>query len=284
MKLNLETIQTAVDRRWKNIHAVCADQRCRNTMLMRSVPQSRVGIRVGDLWYCGIDCFADAALVRFSAFCESRVIEMPHNPRLSIGLVLLSKGLLTDYQLRSAMAESQLHCEELEVTLVRLGLVTEKQLAAARAAQWGCPVLGQDSIRHPIEADIPLTLLRTSSAAPLRYSQNGKRLLMGFVYRVEHRLLLAFEQVTGCRAEPCFITQKEFEDQMASLTFVPECDEFVHENSLTPGQMASIVAQMAVEATARNAGFVQCRDYLWTRLFGSKRTIDVLFRTPNRCS
>jgi hypothetical protein len=101
------------------MHVVCAFRKCRNTMLMRSVPQSRAGMRVGDLWYCSVDCFAEAAFVAFSAIEERRVIEMPHNPRLSIGLVLLSKGLLADDQLRLAAEESQQCGEELEVTLLR---------------------------------------------------------------------------------------------------------------------------------------------------------------------
>jgi len=252
-------------------------------MLMRSVPQNRVGIRVGDHWYCGVDCFAEAAFLRFSALREGRVIEMPHNPRLSIGLVLLSKGSLTDDQLRYAIAESQQRGEELELTLTRLGLANEKQLAFARAAQWGCPVLGQEGVREPIEADIPAILLRSWCAVPLHYSQNGRKLLMGFVYRVEHRLLLALEQVTGCRAEPCFITPTEFEEQMARLTAVPDCDVVVEEEPQTPKQMANTVAQLAMEAVARKAIFVECRDYLWTRLSGSRRTVDVLFRTPNQC-
>lgn len=266
------------------MHAVCAHRRCRNTMLMRSVPKSNAGIRVGDLWYCGVDCFAEAAFLRFSAFREGRVIEMPHNPRLSIGLMLLSKGFLTDAQLRFAVVQSQLHSEDLETTLVRSGLTSQKQLAAARAAQWGCPVLGQEGLSQPIEADIPPTLLRTCWAAPIRYSQNGTKLLMGFVYRVEHRLLLALEQVTGCRAEPCFITETEFKEQMARLTTVPERNEVVYEELQTPKQMANTVAQLAIEAAARKVSFVECRDYYWTRLFGSRRTIDVLFRTPDQCS
>jgi hypothetical protein len=194
----------------------------------------------------------------------------------------LSKGILTDDQLRSAVATSQQSGEDLEVTLVRLGLANEKQLAAARAAQWGCPVLGRESIRQRVEADLPTTLLRTCWAAPLRYSPNGKSLLMGFVYRVEHRLLLALEQVTGCRAEPCFITRTEFEQQMAWLTVVPDFDEVVHDEPQTPKQMANIVAELAIEATARKVSFVQCRDYFWTRLFGRRRTVDVLFRTADR--
>jgi hypothetical protein len=107
---------------------------------------------------------------------------------------------------------------------------------------------------------------------------------MGFVYRVEHRLLLALEQVTGCRAEPCFITETEFEGQMANLTVVPGSDEVVHEEQQTPKQMANTVALLAIEAAARKVSFVECRDYFWTRLFGSRRTVDVLFRTPDRCN
>jgi len=282
MNLKLQHIQSAVRRSWKDMHAVCAHRACRNTMLMRSVPQSRVGIRVGDMWYCGVDCFAEAAFVRFSALRDGRVVEMPHNPRLSIGLVLLSKGFLTDDQLRFAVATSQQNGEDLDLTLVRLGLANEKQLATARAAQWGCPVLGGESVRQRVEADLPTTLLRTCWAAPLRYSHNGKSLLMGFVYRVEHRLLLALEQVTGCRAEPCFITQTEFEEQMKWLTVVPEFDEVVHDEPKTAKEMANIVAWIAIEAAARKVSFVQCRDYFWTRLFGRRRTVDVLFRTADR--
>ena len=119
---------------------------------MRSI-QSRVGINVGQLWYCSVDCFATAARKRFSMLSGASILEMPHHPRLSIGLVMLSKGYLTDDQLRCAMAESRLHGEELEAVLIRLGLVSERQLATARAAQWGYPILGQDRMGQPVEAD-----------------------------------------------------------------------------------------------------------------------------------
>jgi hypothetical protein len=71
---------------------------------------------------------------------------------------------------------------------------------------------------------------------------------------------------------------------MARLTTVPERNEVVYEELQTPKQMANTVAQLAIEAAARKVSFVECRDYYWTRLFGSRRTIDVLFRTPDQCS
>jgi hypothetical protein len=284
MRLNLQYIHSAMDRTWKNTHTECAFPKCHNTIPMRSVPQVRGGMRVGDLWYCSAACFADAAFVRFSAIQERRVIEMPHNPRLSIGLALLSKGLLADDQLRLAVEESRHRGEEIELTLLRMGLTNERQLATARAAQWGCPVLRQDGLRDPIVADIPASLLRACQAVPMSYSQNGKRLLMGFVVRVEHRFLLALEKVTGCKTEPCFITHTDFEEQMARMTVVPDCNAVLHEDPQTPREMANTIALQATETCARTAIFAECRDYLWTRIIGDRRTVDVLFRTPNRCN
>jgi hypothetical protein len=191
---------------------------------------------------------------------------------------MLSKGYLNDSQLRLALAESQLHGEELEAVLIRLGLASERQLTAARAAQWGYPVLGQERFGRMIESDIPFKLLRSCSAAPLHSSTAAKRLLLGFVYRVDHGLLNALEQMTGFRAEPCFIAPTEFAEQMERLTSVPAFEEVVFDDLKTPAQMGKTVGGFAVEVGAREARFAHCRDYAWTRLSGKRQTVDLLFR------
>jgi hypothetical protein len=278
MKMSLGFFQSAIDRSWKNMHAVCGLPSCPNTLIMRSVAQSQVGLRVGDLWYCSVDCFAGAALTRFSSLSRGRVVEMPYKPRLSIGLVMLSKGFLTDEQLRFAMTESQLRSEELEVSLLRLGLVNERQVTAAKAAQWGYPLLGRERVGLFVEADIPPTLLRNCSAAPLHYSPTTKRLLLGFVNRVEHSLLDALEQVTGYKVEPCFITPTEFKEQSARLTAAPGYEEVFLEDPLTPSQMAKAIGGFAVEIAAKEGCFTRYRNYIWTRLSGKRRKVDVFFR------
>ena len=142
MRLSVESLLPTVHRGWKEMHAGCAlSEACRNTIFMRSV-QSRVGVSVGERWYCGVDCFAAAAGKQIAALARPKVLEMPYSPRLSLGLVMLSKGYVTDSQLRIATTQSHRDGEELEVTLVRLGLASERQLAAARAAQWGYPGFG----------------------------------------------------------------------------------------------------------------------------------------------
>jgi len=244
---------------------------------MRSL-QSRGGICVGDLWYCSVDCFATAARTQLSALTGGSVLEMRRNPRLSLGLVLLSKGYLTDDQLRAATAESKLHGEPLETTLLRLGLASERKIVAARAAQWGCPVMAQDREVQHIESDIPPTLMNRCSAVPLHSSATAKRLVLGFVYRVEHSLLNALKLVTDFRADPCFITATEFEEQMEHVTSIANYEEVVFEDAQTPAQMARNVGGFAIEIAAKEARFARCRDYVWTRLAGKRATIDLLFR------
>ncbi len=55
-----------------------------------------------------------------------------------------------------------------------------------------------------VESDIPQYLLKMFSAVPLQYSIKAKRILLGFVFRVEHSLLESIEKVTGCRGGTMF--------------------------------------------------------------------------------
>jgi Type II secretion system (T2SS), protein E, N-terminal domain len=277
MRFSFESLLPSAHRGWKDMYAECGLPACRNTLFMRSV-QSRVGISVGEKWYCSVDCFAVAAGTRIASLTGANVLEMPHSPRLSIGLVMLSKGYLTDAQLRLATSQSQLRGEELESVLLRLGLASERQLTVARAAQWGYPVLGQDYIGKPVESDIPSILLQSCSAVPLHCSTAAKRLLLGFVRRVDHSLLNSVEQVTGFRGEPCFIAPADFAEQMERLTAAPKLEQVVFEDTKTPAQMGKTIGGMAVDVGLREARFAHCRDYVWTRLLGKRQTIDVLFR------
>lgn len=279
--MNLRSIpglESGPAQRPKRKHGSCALRSCPNTGLMRILPQGRIGIQVDQDWYCSAGCFFEAAYDRFSSGSYERIVEMPHTPRFSIGLAMLTKGLLTEEQLRFANAQSEVRGEELEVALLRLGMADERQLTAARAAQWGVPVLGQDHISNPVDFGIPVALLRTYSAAPLHYSASSNRLLLGFVHRVEHSLLISLEKICACSVEPCFITPTGFAEQMARLTSVADCEERVIEEHLTPQRMAKTLARIAVEVSAREARFAHFRNLEWVRLIGKRRNVDVLFR------
>jgi|HubBroStandDraft_5_1064220.scaffolds.fasta_scaffold17104_4 hypothetical protein len=277
MKLSLRSILPARDLGWNRVRAACALPECHNKLLTKYVPGSRIGIFVGESWYCSPDCFALGSRKTLATFSSGCVVEMPRNPRLSLGLALVSKGLITEDQYREAVIRSQCRAETLETTLLECGYVSEKKLAAGRAAQCGYPALVQELSGPIVEVDLPSSLLRAHRAAPIHYSAKSKRLVLGFVDRVEHGLLQSIEQITGCRAEPCFITPAEFAEQMERVTALPEYEEVVVTESESATQMGRTLGGWAVEISAREASFAKCNSFAWVRMTGKRGTVDIVF-------
>lgn len=281
MKLSLRSMFPPRDLGWNRVRAVCAQPDCHNKLLMRVVPGSRTGVFVGEQWYCSADCFALASQGVLETLSAAEVVEVPRSPRLTLGLALLTKGHLTTEQFRYAMARSEAEGIDFETTVAERGWVTEKQLASARAVQWGYPVLGQDLSAHSVIADLPPVLLRACSATPLYYSDESKRLVLGFVQRVDHSLLQAIEQITSCRAEPCFITPTELTRQLERFSGPSRYQEVLVDRPGTVVQMARTLGASAVEVSGTEAFFSRCHSFLWARITGKKGTVDVLFNLKN---
>lgn len=273
----LKALVPPMDFGWNRVRARCGLHTCHNRLLVRSVPQSRVGIHLGQEWYCSPDCFAAAMQKPLAALLHQRLTEMPRNPRLSVGLAMLAKGILTEEQLREATARSQWRGEDLEKTLLSLGLANEKQLAVARSAQWGYPVLTQEGPSPMIRADLPLAFLRAFDAVPVHYAPAARRLVVGFVRRVEPSVLQTIEQITGCRAEPCFLTPTEFEERLNRCAPVEGYEEAILEQPGTSAHMARTLGGFAVEVGARQVSYASCKSWVWVRLSGKKKIADVLF-------
>lgn len=278
MGLSISNLRPAAQRALLRIHAVCDSLSCHRTQIVRSLPGGRRGIQVGQRWYCSVDCFVQASRATLFALSNQHVVEIRRSPRLSLGLVMLSKGYLTPEQLRAASDQSQWCGENLDETLVRLGMASEKQITAARSTQWGYPVLAQEHIGHMVQADIPLSLLQSFSVVPLHYSRAAKCILLGFVFRVEHSLLRSIEQMTECRVEPCFVTATDFADQNERLTKISNFREILIEDPGTPEKMARTLGRAAVDIRAAEVQFSQCKGHIWVRLTGKDGVVDVVFR------
>lgn len=280
MRFGAASLLALVPERWRSMYDECGLSTCRNTVFLRNI-QSRAGVTVGERWYCSVDCFVASMRKRYSALSATKVVDIRHVPRRSIGLLLLAKGVLTEDQLRIATAESKASGESLEHTLSRTGIPTDQQIATAKAAQWGCAVLGQDQPILDVQADIPRTLLRGCSAVPLHYSTSTKRLVVGFFQQIDHSFLASLEEVTGMRPEVCFITHSQFSEQLTRLSNTSRWEEVFLEDNCTPAQMANTTGRFAIKLGARDARFARCQNLLWTRLTGKRGVVDLLYRIRN---
>ncbi len=146
----MESLCSTVDRGWKSLHWVCGLKTCENRLFMRSIPQNRVGIRMGEIWYCSVDCFVKATRNRRWRSLLSTVLRCRTKPRLPIGSILLAKRWLTQDELHAASVKSMRGGVELETTLLKMGLVDERQLTSARAMQWGYPVMRAERAMSPL--------------------------------------------------------------------------------------------------------------------------------------
>ena len=161
-------------------------------------------------WYCSSRCFRSAAEQEVLRLLKPGTEQAAHVSRMPLGLNLISHGLLTIEQLKKATDEQKESGGEIGELLVRQGSVSEKQVTAVRATEWGCPVFAVPKHAIRIGINLPSTLMRIHSMIPVHYVVRTNLLLVGFVHSIEYGLLYAIEQITGCETKPCFVTPSDF--------------------------------------------------------------------------
>jgi hypothetical protein len=117
---------------------------------------------------------------------------------------------------------------------------------------------------------------------PVHYAEAERRLLIGFVSGVQHQVLYTIGHMTSCTVAPCFITAREYEMHLhsPSTPFLRD-DELVFEQIVETTEMARITTNYVVQLAADRVRLGKCRDYLWARIWGRKREMDLLFRLQN---
>ena len=263
---------------WKNWISRCANDGCSRptAMLWKSS-----GISISEKRYCGPDCFETAAQARVSQLrLSSQTVDRPRKLRMPMGLVLLSKGILTAEQLRQALDQQRILGTNIGDTVQQLGFATEEQVTAAVAAQWGYPVFSSRAgqISAPVQIQIPRPLMQLYGFLPLHFVEPERKLLIGFVDAVQHQVLYAIEHMTSVVAMPCFITAGEYRRGLHCSPCPAREKEIIFERPSTSAEIARVVRNYVLQAGAEQARFGICRDYLWARVWGPRQELDLLFR------
>jgi hypothetical protein len=203
---------------------------------------------------------------------------------MPLGLVLISQGLLTSAQLREVTDEQRQFGGEIGELLVRRGSVSERQVTAVRATQWGCPVFAMPKHLARAMIHIPSTFMKLYSAVPLLHVAATKFILVGFVHGIDYGLLYAVEQMTGCKTQPCFVTPSDFQVQMMRQVQSDATggdatpDEIKFEAKQSVAEMAATLCTYGADLEADQVILEKCKEYLWARLSCGAREVDLLFR------
>ncbi len=264
----------------KNWMSQCGNTGCSTRILLRAFTHRHRGVTIENDWYCGTDCLEQVVGRKVR-----EVMTAQHKPtrarssRVPLGLLLLSRGVLTSEQLKLALEYQRSTQLDFGDSLQKLGFATQQDVTAAVAAQWACPVfhLGEGPLE--VQVRIPRPLLEQYEMLPVHYSEKERRLLIGFVRNVQHQALYSIGHITSCTVAPCFISAREYQSQLrvARASFLRDY-ELVFEEVIDTAEMARIITNYMVQLSAHRMRVGKCRDYVWARIWGHKQEMDLLFR------
>jgi len=222
-------------------------------------------------WACSLACMQEivqAAILREAVEADSSISQKAvHQHRVPLGLVLLSRGSITQDQLRKGLeAQKSSGTGRLGEWLVRQKAVDEEQVARALSAQWNCPVL-PCTPHDPVAMAfiLPRLLIDSFGIAPLRIA--GRELLyVAFEDRIDRSVVLAVERMLGIRVEAGVLLDSEFRHVQQEALRAP----FPKARLLEAASLRGLVhafTSMIEERKAALSQIVRIRDYYWLRIW-----------------
>jgi hypothetical protein len=269
-------------QRWSTAFPECARQNCRRPAIpWNCVPVGR-GIWLHESWFCSEKCFEPAVTERFIQARLPNVDPPPAQHRIPLGLLMLSRGVITGGQLQAALdAQRRRGGLPLGHWLEKLGYAREPQVTAALGLQWACPVLprfaGEDS---GCSGMVPLRLQASFRMLPVQFVAPTCTLHIAFSKRVEYTVLYAVEAVLGCRTQPCLMGRSHMDRALEHTTRSSAPGEILFEGGRDVTEMAHITCSYLHQVGAQAVRIAACGDYIWVRLQGASDISHLLFRRP----
>lgn len=268
--------------KWRSWKPQCASLDCSSNTLFQTITRRNRGMKVNEQWYCQ-DCLDQSVQAKIMELMTSQGRPgRAHSSRIPLGLLLLQRGILTAEQLRIALDRHRLAELNFGDVVQQLGFATGEQVTAAVAAQWACPVFCLGDRQLDLGVRIPHLFLEMYGMLPVHFVESERRLLVAFVTGVQHQMLYTIGQMTSCTVAPCFITASEYESHLhaPSKSSLGD-DELVFEQIIETAEMARITSNYVGQLAAERLRLGRCRDYLWVRIWGNTREMDLLFRVQS---
>jgi hypothetical protein len=240
-------------------------------------------IRLHHLRYCAPQCFEYAAQQRFTQICNLSTPVQPIQHRIPLGLLMLSRGQLSNRQLRSALEAQQASgCHRLGEWLEKLGFATEQQITTALGLQWACPVLTARIIPdHRCLRLMPFRILETYRMLPIQFVEATRTFYVAFSEDIDYGVLNALEQMLDCRTEACLVSRSTMDEALERIGRDRGTVDLLFEGWRHAPEMARITTGYVLKLGAENARIVACGCYIWVRLSAGREVANLIFRRPD---
>jgi hypothetical protein len=272
--------QLAVFRKFSE---ACENPRCEKRQPLWLFWQRRAeGIRLQGRWYCSPECFEHAARGEFQRLRSVPESGRRKAHRMPIGLLLLSRGVITEAQLKRALAmQREKGTGKIGRILRDIQAATEQDIVVGLAAQWGCPVYPvhgpEDLLQH--SSLLPLTLLEAGRMLPVQHIPGQQMLYLAFVEGIDRNALYSVEQMLRLRTVPCIVPESAYLGAIEELRHVQNAQTTVFESPLEPREMARTTRSYAWQIGASDVWMVRSGRFIWVRLQNVQGPKDILFQT-----
>lgn len=260
----------------------CGDRACTSMRRWwRRLVWRRGRIRLHEVWYCAPQCFEHAVEDCITRAQRSNGAAAGVRHRIPLGLLMISRGHLTNQQLRTALeAQRASGCERLGQHLERLGYATESQVTAALGLQWSCPVLlNPGAIDLRAVRMLPYRLLERYRILPLQFVEASRVFHLAFCEGVDYNALCAIEQMIRCRTEPCLVGRSVMDKMLEQIGQQARHGDFLFEGWRPASDMARIASNYALKLGAEETRIVSCNGCIWVRLQAGRDFANLLFRS-----
>lgn len=230
-------------------------------------------------WYCSARCLEKSLEDHLlSCFVEDHR-PAPIRTNMPMGLMMLSRGVISDSQLHNAIELQHGSGERFGACLHRLGFVSFEEIASVVATQWGCPVFPAESVQPACSMLIPLSLIERYHMLPVHLVSQGRRLFVGFCAEINHTALISIEQMLGCKTEACVIPEPKFSQVLDYRKHSTNSEVAVSrpENAAETSRMIRSYAQQT------GADAIRLRTMegnIWVRFLNHHSHLDLVFEHP----
>ena len=269
------------DLRLERLFPRCENLSCgTNRGILLRILRRPSGIRLHGRWYCGPDCFEQAVaedLCRLPRFLRR---PRPKQHRIPLGLLLLSRGVIDEEQLKVALRmQHQGIRPRLGDCLRERGWIREQQITTALSVQWGCPVfpLEQDLGYLECAALLPMPLLESGRMLPVYRSRDGSLMYIGFTDGIDHATLSAIEHMLECRTAPCVVAESTLFQCLDEIRKLPRPEQIAFDTTFDPPQMARTIRGYAIKLHAYEVRVGCSGENAWVRFLCTDRPRDLLF-------
>jgi len=227
-------------------------------------------------WACSGKCLlamVKAAIAREVGDGRRDGVEVQHQHRVPLGLLMLSQGWITHPQLQRALeAQRYQGAGRIGQWLISECGLQPEAVTRGLSVQWGCPVLTTEGFSPTSMAmALPRVFIEKFGILPLRVA-GSKILYVGFEDRLDASSAFAVEQMNGLRTESGVVAEERFreaKERLLGCKFAPLTECRVPDGDTLAKAIATVIDQRSTAASR----LVRLRGYYWLRAWTRKDAV-----------